>query len=426
MTTLTSGKIAEVLFENYLMTYEHQDMILDKIPIFKPDAATLQNAENFIWRTKQQHSPILEGFDLTGQEQGVIEETYPAILGEPRGDFVQQRIDKLRDITFWERRGKESGRQQATELNRRVAEAIMVQGSLFYRSNVTSSFDFIGEGQAIMNERQGYQSLRCYFLNTRTSFKFSQELAAKQTLQGRPEEAYKRGQITQNTAEFDIYTASFLPPIIGGADPATTVTATQSFKPEGGTVDQVNGNVSNVDYRRATIPVVASADYNINDKVEIRNSGTPIESVGLADKTASGQAMTFTVIGKPTGTSLTISPKPIAVDDPALTPTEAAPGNIDTRILTAATVNRLNIDLSAKSNIFFDQDAVEVLGGTVPANLFSEFSGQKVINQTMKNGQEVYLIYDSKIDDMTFRYRLFTWYGITIRDPSRCGTSISF
>jgi hypothetical protein len=31
------------------------------------------------------------------------------------------------------------------------------------------------------------------------------------------------------------------------------------------------------------------------------------------------------------------------------------------------------------------------------------------------------MVYDGNITDMTFRYRLFTWYGVTIKDPSRVG-----
>ena len=251
-------------------------------------------------------------------------------------------------------------------------------------------------------------------------------MAARQTLQGRPETTWANGQIGQNVAEFDVYAASFLPNLVGGADPATTVTANQSFAPTAGTVSAVNNTVTNVDYRYATIPVTASAAYNIGDKVTIANGGTTIKALGLADKSDTGVAMTFTVTGKPSGTSLQISPKPIAFDDPALSALEKAYANVDTRILNTATVNRVNIDASKKTNLFWDKDAVEVLGGTIPAELFKSFDGMKVVNKTMKNGLKMYMIYDANMINMQFRYRLFTWYGITVADPSRCGVAVSF
>ena len=423
----TTGKIAEVMFESAIETYEMQDMLLDKVDFWQPNEADMQNANNVIWRTVQQHAPVLTGFDLTGQEQDIIEETYPAVLGTPTNDFVEQRADDLRTELFWERRGRESGKQQATELNRQLASAMALQGSMFVRSNATSGYPFIAEGQAIMNERQGYHSRRCYLLNDRDTLTYSSDLAARQTLQGRPEnDAWTKGQIGANVAEFDVYTASFLPNLVGGADPATTVTGDQSFAPEGGTVNPTTLAVTNVDYREATIPVAASGAYNVGDKVTFANGGTAVQSVGLADKVLTGQPMTFTIIDIPDATSITVFPKPIAVNDPGLTATQAAYANINTQILNLATVNRLNIDATNKVNLFWDEDAVEVIGGTIPAELFKEFSGSKVLNSTMSNGQEMYMLYDGDIASLNFRFRLFTWHGITIRDPSRVGVAVSF
>ena len=421
-----TGKIAEVLFENALETYEDQTQLVEMTTVFEPNAENMQNAGNFVWRPVQQHAPILTGWDLTGQETGIIEETYPAVLGTPKNDFVEQRADDLRDMTFWERRGRQSGRQQATELNTAIANLIKNTGSLFYRSDATSGYNFIAEGQAILNERQSKSDDRCFVLNDRDTLTYSADLAARQTLQGRPETTWSTGQIGQNVAEFDVYTGSYLPNLVGGADPATTVTADQSFKPEGGSVDANTGIVTNVDYRSATIPVAASASYNVGDKVTISNGGTAIQSLGLADKNETNQAMTFTVVAKPSGTSLTIYPKPIALDDPALSVLEKAYANVDTRILNTATVNRLNIDASAKTNLFWAKDSIEVLAGSIPANLFSQFSGKKVVTSRLKSGLDMYMVYDGKIDDMTFRFRLFTWYGLTNRDPSANGVAISF
>lgn len=423
----STGKIVEVLFENTIETYEHQEMMLPMVDFYKPDAADMQNSDNFIWRTVQQHAPIISGWDMTGNEQEIIEETYPAVLGTPKNDFVEQRADQLRTTKFWEDRGKISGKQQASELNKSIVNAMTVQGSMYYRSNATSGYDFISEAQATMNERQGMNNQRCFMLNDRDTKLFASDLAARQTLQGRPEnDAWTKGQIGSNVAEFNVYTGSFLPNIAGGVAVSTTVTGNQSFAPSGGTVDTTTGVVTNVDYRSATIPVLASASYNVGDKVTIDNAGVPVQSVGLADKTETGQAMTFTIIAKPSGTSIKVSPKPIAIGDGALTATELAYANINTPILNAATVERVNSDASNKTNLFWDKDAVEVLGGTIPAELFKQFDGMKVLNHTMSNGQEMYMVYDGNIATMNFRYRLFTWYGITIKDPSRVGVAVTF
>ena len=423
---LSTGKIAEVMFEKTKETYEHQIDMVEMTDFHEPDAGSMQNAGNFIWYPVQQHAPIISGWDLTNLETGIIEETYPALLGTPTNDFVEQRADDMRDQRFWERRGQESGKRQATELNKAIASAVAVQGSMFYRSNVTSGYEFIAEAQAIMNERQTKETQRYFFLNDRDTLLFSKDLAARQTLQGKAAETWKTGQIGQNIAGFDVFTGSFLPNITGGADPAVTVTGDQAFVPVGGSVNATTGVVTNIDYREASLVVNNSALVTVGDKFQLENSGTAVQSVGLADKNPSGQAMTFSVIELTDGTHIKIYPKPIAVGQAAITTLQEAYANINTQILGAATLTRLNIDASNKTNIFWDKSAVEVIGGTIPAELFKQYDGMKVITDTMANGLQLYMVYDGDIATMNFRFRIFTWYGITICNPANCGVAVTY
>lgn len=422
----TTGKIVEVLFENALETYETQDQLLPLVDYVEHDPAKMQNAGNVIWRNVEQHAPVIAGWDMTGLEEDIIEETYPSILGTPQNDMVKERADDLRDMGFWKRRGEASGRRQASNLNQSIANAIATQGSMFIRSNTTSGYNFIAAAQALMNERQLHKSNRYFALNDRDNLTFGQELAGRQTLNGRPEKVWATGQIGQNIAEFDVYCGSYMPNLVGGADPATTVTGNQSFAPEAGTVNTSTGVVTNVDYRIASIPVAASGPYNVGDKVEFRNGGTAVTALGLDDKTDSGQPMTFTIVGIPDGTTIQVYPKPIAADDPALSAVEAAYANINTRILNTATVNRVNVDASAKTNLFWDKSAIEVIGGTIPANLFKQFGGNKVVSQKLSNGLTMYMLYDGDITTATFTYRIFTWFGVTVANPSNCGVAVTF
>lgn len=425
MATQTTGKIAEVIFEAAVDTHEEQTQILGLVDSFSAPAGSLQNGANFIWRPAQQHRPVLSGWDLTGQEQGVIEETYPAVLGTPTNDLVELRADDLRDPLFWKRAGEESGRKQAATLNKAVADLITNTGSLAYRTNTTSGFNFIAQAQTIMDERQAMADQRKFILSPRDNLKFATELSGRQTLQGRPATVWESGQLAQNVAGFDVYTGSYLSTIAGGADPATTVTGNHSFKPEAGSVS-ATGVVTNVDYRTATIAVTASASYNVGDVITFANGGVTVKAVGLTDKTVTDQAMTFRIVAKQSGTSITVYPKPIAADDPALSPLERAYANINTRILHAATVNRVNVDALARPSVFFDKGSIEVFQGEIPANFFNQFGGQKVISTTLKSGQKMYMLYDANSVTMQLRFRLFSWYSVTNKNPSANGVAISF
>jgi len=423
---LSTGKVAEVMFEKTLETHEHQMDMLDMTNFHQPDGGTMQNTGNFIWYPVEQHAPLISGWDLSGQETGIIEETYPALLGTPSNDFVKMRADDMRTMRFWEERGKESGKKQASDLNKKIAEAIATQGAMFYRSNVTSGYEFIAQAQAIMNERQGKTSQRYFILNDRDTLLFSKDLAARQTLQGKAAETWKTGQIGQNIAGFDVFTGSFLPNITGGADPAVTVTGDHVFVPVGGSVNAVTGVVTNVDYRECTLIVNDSSLVSVGDKFTLQNTAVDINAIGLADKTNTNQAMTWTVIEITDATHIKVYPKVMAADQAGITVLEAAYANIHTAILNAATITRLNIDATNKTNLFWDKSAIEVIGGTIPAELFKQFDGMKVITDTMKNGLNLYLVYDGNIDTMTFRFRLFTWYGITVKNPSNCGCAVTY
>jgi hypothetical protein len=423
---LTTGKAVEVLFEKAFETYESQDMLLPLCDLYTPDAAMMQNSGDIIWRTVEQHADYFTGWDATGRESDIIEETYPATLGEPGNDFPQARIDKMRDLTFWERRGETSGRKQASVLNKTIAETVAQQGSLFYRTNATSGFTAIAQAQALMNERQLNMSTRCVVLNDRDTLTYAEDLAARQTVQGQPAATWKNGQIANNVAEFDVYTGSFLPNLTGGAAISATVTGDQSFKPEGGTVSQAAGSTTNVDYRLATLACSDSDSYSIGDKVEIHNNGTAVTALGLDDKTDTGQAMTFTVVAKPTTTSITVYPKPIAYDDATLTNIEKQYANIDTVILDTATIERVNTDATNKTNLFWDKSAVEVIGGTLPADLLAQFAGKKVVNRSLSNGLEMYMVYDGDIRTLQFTCRIFTWWNVIMANPSNAGCFVTY
>jgi hypothetical protein len=423
----TTAKIAEVYFDSILDTWEEQVDMLSLTDYTEPDGGRMQVSGNSYWEGVEQHSNIIEGDDLSGETpSGIIEESVQISLGTLKNVWTSQTAKDMRDTQFWARKGVVDGITQAQRLNTDIANAVAIQGSLFYRSNVDSGFDFMSEGQIQMNERQLARSMRYFMFNDRSSGKFAKDLAARQTLKGRPEEVWKVGQIGKNICDFDPYTGSFLPNLVGGASPDTTVTGDQSFKPEGGTADPVTNTVTNVDYRYAVIPVAASASYNIGDKVKFSNGGTDVNAIGLGDKVDTNEPMTFTITAKPSGTSIRVSPKPIALDDTGLTDHEKSYANINTKILNGANVVRLNTDASAKTNIFWDRDSIKVVGGTLPANMFQEFNSAKVLTKSLPNGLPVYMMYDGDIADLTFRYRVTAWTGVTVCAPQNCGVAIDY
>jgi hypothetical protein len=365
---------------------------------------------------------------MSNEQGGLIREVYPQLLGTPSNDVISLRADDYRTDEYLIQASKESAVQQNTKLNTALASALSVQGGMFYRDNASSAFDFIGEAQAMMDERQLKTTERCFILNTRNSLAYASDLAARQNVQGRPETAWSSGHVASNVAGFkNVLTGSFLPTIVGDAAASLAVGSTApSFKPRGGVVDGTTGATVNYDYRTADLTLAsgATAGLKAGDKFTIAN----VYSVGLSDKQSTGELMTFTVRSVTSDTEIVMSPRPIAPasSDTSLTRVEGAYSNIDSQIAAGAAIVRLNIDTSdPKVNLFFDKSAIEVMGGTIPADKFASL-GKNVIHDTLKNGLEAYMLFDGDILATTFTYRFFVWYGITVCNPSNCGVAIKY
>jgi hypothetical protein len=85
----------------------------------------------------------------------------------------------------------------------------------------------------------------------------------------------------------------------------------------------------------------------------------------------------------------------------------------------------LNTDALATTNAFWCNDSIEVIAGSAPWEEMSKLSGWKVVSETMPNGVTVYMAYDGSIATMDLQVRVFTWYGVVNRDPSRNGIAIN-
>jgi len=421
---VTTGKIADIL-DAFIETTDKQDSMINLCTMRKPDGAGMQDAGNYKWLNVEQQRPDIVGWDMTGEEQGIIQETCPLTLGRPHNDVIKQRADDMRNESYLTNAAKKAGEKQCTVANKACSDAMIDQGSLYYRSNKTSAFDFMGIGQRIMNEREIPETGgRIFILNDTDNLTFSSDLAGRQTLNGRPEAVWGSGQITQGVAGFDqILRASYLKNLDGGAAAALTVEGAHSFKPEAGAVASTGLSVTNIDYRSAVISINDASGLTAGDRVTFGTS----QSVGLSSKVASGNLMTHVIVSK-LGNDITVFPKPIAPasSDTSLTPLEGSYNNIHQIISAGDAVTRVNIDNSAKTNLFFDKSAISVMGGTIPADKYSILAGKNVIHDTLANGLEAYMLYDGNILETTFTCRLFVWYGINIENPSACGVAVKY
>lgn len=378
----------------------------------------LQNANNVYWKSVEQQAPVIEGFDLSAVTPGnIIEQTYPLNVSAPRNDWFTIRSDELRDERFMNRRAQAASRKLNADANQRAAELVASTGTLYYESNA-AGFDFVSEANTIMRERQAYRDMgTSFFLTPRESQVMASDLASRTLFpNNRSEEAYATAMIGENVAGFNLFEAPTYGNIAAATVGTTTVAADVTEVPEGFTT--VGGSIQNVDYRFGTVSLTNAATFSVGDVITFAG----VNALGLMDKTDTGQLMTFRVIAKDTN-DLTVYPKPIAADQAGITTSQAAYANISTAIVSGMTASKVNT-VGGRANSFWANDSMTFVNADGNLEVLNEFDGMKVDSTTLDNGVKLYIAYDANLSTLNCRVRLFTWYGLVNKDPSRNGNAV--
>lgn len=377
--------------------------------------ADLQNSNNVYWRNVEQQRPGIQGWDMTGLEAPIIEQGYPLALSEPWNDFIPVRVDDLRNKGFLDRASRASADKQNSILNKGVSDLVTDTGSLYYES-ASADFDFVAEADTLLTERQAYRGMgSSFFLTPRNNQLMAGNLASRTLYpENRSENAYGSALIGENVAGFDLLRAPTYGNVAASAY-SSTLAADVLNVPEG--ADLSGASPVNVDYRQGTVTVASAAGLAVGDVVTMG-----VNSLGLSDKTDTGQLMTFKVTAI-NGTTVNVFPKPIAETQAGITAEQAAYANIASPILSGATIEAVNVT-GGQSNAFWSNDSICVVNGDAPLELLNEFDGMKVVSETLANGVKLYMAYDANLATLNCRVRMFTWYGLVNKDPSRNGVAI--
>lgn len=414
----STGKIIVTLFDNVLKQMNDNDVYTRLVSSDTISPDRMQNASNVYWRTVEQQRKAIAGWDLTGLETGTIEQYYPLSLGTPTNDFMSYRVDDLRDKGFMNRSITASASTLRSNLNKAIADLVASTGSLYYESS-SVGYDFVAEADTIMTERQANRDAgSSFFMAPRVAKAMASDLALRDSsLTGINLEAYKRNLLNTNIAGFDVWRAPTYGTVAARANATTTTVATDVVEVPRGYTTTGGVNV-NVDYRYGTVVLTAGTNYNVGDVIAFPG----VYALGLKDKVNTNQLMTFKIIAKDTNT-ITIYPKPIAANQAGITTEQAAYANISTAIVATMIVNKVNAT-GGQANAFWANDSMEIVSGDAPLEMLNEFDGMKVVSESLDSGVKLYMAYDAALATLNCRVRLFTWYGLCNKDPSRNGVAI--
>lgn len=414
-----TAKTLITFFDKACKQLEKDTTMAENVMVDTVAGDALQNSNNVYWRNVEQQSDTIEGWDLSGQEGQIIEQAYPLLLSDPVNSFKGFRVDELRDEGFMNRSITASASKLSSDQNRKLAALVGDTGSLYYESNA-GGWDFLAEADTILTERQAYTAEgTCFVLDPRTYQAQGSNLAERGTLSQRPEKAYGTGMIGEEVAGFDkVYKGAYTPNQAARANATTTTVATNLVDVPKGFTAGAGNTVINVDYRVSTISLTDASTFNVGDVISIAG----VNSVGLMDKIDTGELMTCRIVAKNTN-DIDVFPKLISPNQASITSDEAAYSNISTAVIATMVVSKINV-VGGRSSIFWAKDSIEIVNGNAPLEMLNQFDGMKVDSATLASGVKLYMAYDARLDSLQCRVRLFTWYGLVNKDPSRNGTAV--
>jgi hypothetical protein len=423
MGTANTAKAVTVLIDEVLQNFEPNNIMSKQVSVVDPAPDDMQNANDEFWRPVPQIAETIAGMELQDSDfTGVLETSVPSYLGEPDNDAVSLNAKDLRDMRYLKRRGKAAAIKLSANINRGVAQLVANTGSLYVpRTGLISKYDDAAECEAIMDAHEINIGMgRSMFYNTKDYTRSAADLANRGTLSPNiPEGAYRRSMVGSEIAGFDLFRANFQGNLLAAAAGAATVAGAQTFKPQATEPVPGANATRNVDNRFANIVINDSSTFKAGDRISFAG----VNGVSHINKLDTNEEKTFVVVAvDPAGAANTLQvyPKPVALDDGTLGREERAYANVTTSLADGIAINKLNIQ-DAGINSFWANDSIELISGHLPVD--GEFfdSIKKVIKETTDSGLDLYFAYQSGINNLDLKMRVFTFWGAVNLNPEMNG-----
>lgn len=425
--SLSEGQLITYAIDQVIDTVTNLTPMAQKTEKYVPPAASMQRSQNTVWMPVEQQRQSQSGWDLTGKATDLLELSVECNMGDPINDFFQLRADDLRDERTYRRAISASAQMLASEVEKSIAQQAVDMASLVVNpasaisTNPGDGWAFVAEGEKLLFERELSRDMgTSFFFNPADYKKAGYDLVNKNVFGQIPEKAYNDGDIQRQVAGFnDVLRSPKMPNIVASTATGLKVSGAQKFKPIAWKLD-TDGNRRNVDNRVAQVVVTATTGLKRGDKIKFAG----VKFLSQMAKNVLTDDATFTVVSVDDSTHITISPKPVALDDASLTLAEKAYANVNTSLADQAAITALNTT-TLPSNVFWANDSIRLLSQPIPLN-HDLFSGMKTasfdIPQVGINGV---IAFQGDINGLTGKCRIALWYAACAVRPEAIGVGFA-
>lgn len=426
---LNEGALVTYALDEIIETFEVLDTFTSMAQLYNPPGAEMQRSANSWFKPIEQQSRSIDGWDITGQEGGVLELSVGGSLGVPSNTFFKLRADDMRDERSYRRKIRANALRLAGEVEERGLQKAVTQGSFMVAnsndigSTAFNGWDALAATETKMFDLEYAKMKGMYAYMNATDYKAAGRELTQSTAnyQGQiPSDAYEKGRLQNQVAGVsEVYRHNKLP-VLEGQSATLTVNGAQTFKPVA-TVPNATGDVP-ADNRFADLTVTGTTTgVKPGDKFDIAG----MFAVSRDGKITNSELLTFTVVVV-TGQVLTISPRPYAWDErptslggsDVLTIDEAAYANVLTAFSNLDSLNFLNTT-TGKTNVIMTEDSMVLASSPIPTSS-DLFSGMKT--EAFTAGKINGIIgWQGRLGSLDGSTRIAIWYDWQVEKPEEVG-----
>jgi len=410
------SKEERVAFEQMLEGFDDALVMSKNVTKYNTNMQMMERSNDVLWRPMPYIAQTFDGSDATSNFYDSTQLSVPATIGYQKHHPVSMTGRELRDMLQEGRLGQAASLKLASDINRAVSDVASLQGTLVVkRTAAASGFDDIAQADSIMNEQGIMQNNRYIGLSSRDYNSMANNLAGRQTLNGKTLTAYEKAYMGEN-AGFETYKLDYAYRLAAAAGTTVSVNGANQYHTPAATSTAATGETSNVDNRYQNLAItVTSGTVAVGDCFTIAG----VNAVNHITKQSTGQLKTFRVVEIVSGAggTGTVKISPAIVSNGGSTAAEAMYQNVDATPADTAVITFLNT-VAASANPFWHKDSIELL----PASLsIPSDAGAAIMRATLDNGIEVVMQKQFDINTQRTKFRWDVLYGVANVNPEMNG-----
>jgi len=410
------SKEERVAFEQMLEGFDDALVMSKNVTKYNTNMQMMERSNDVLWRPMPYIAQTFDGSDATSNFYDSTQLSVPATIGYQKHSPVSLTGKELRDMLQEGRLGQAASLKLASDINRAVSDVASLQGTLVVkRTAAASGFDDIAQADSIMNEQGIMQGNRYIGLSSRDYNSMANNLAGRQTLNGKTLTAYEKAYMGEN-AGFDTYKLDYAYRLAAATGTTVSVNGANQYHTPAATSTAATGETSNVDNRYQNLAItVTSGTVAVGDCFTIAG----VYAVNHITKQSTGQLKTFRVVEIVSGAggTGTVKISPAIVSNGGSTAAEAMYQNVDATPADTAVITFLNT-VAASANPFWHKDSIELLPASLP---IPSDAGAAIMRATLDNGIEVVMQKQFDINTQRTKFRWDVLYGVANVNPEMNG-----